>query len=82
MQAQEYTAKMSPLGGFVVSSVRCSSVTKGRKIATLLMLWLVMALYCAAPAYASASEGAADTAGSAETFNAWFWCSIGYEDYC
>ena len=85
MQGQGYPAKMSPLRGFVVSSVRCISVTKGRKIATLLvLLLLVMGLFCAAPAYATATDGAQETAQTASDWDAgdWFWCQLGYEDYC
>ena len=84
MQAQGYTAKMSLLRGFVVSSVRCSSLTKGRKIATLVVLLLVLALFCAAPAYATATDEAQETAQTASNWDAgdWFWCQLGYEDYC
>jgi hypothetical protein len=57
-------------------------VRKGRKIATLLVLLLVMALLYPAPAYGSAYDEAAETAGTAEAFSDWFWCSTGYEDYC
>ena len=68
----------------MVSSVRCSSVTKGRKLATLLVLLLVMALFYAAPAYATATDGAQETAQTASDWNAgdWLWCQVGYEDYC
>ena len=57
-------------------------MTKARKIVTLVVLLLVMALPYTAPAYATASDGAAETAGTAEAFSNWFWCSTGYEDYC
>jgi hypothetical protein len=45
----------------------------------VLMLSLVMALFFAGPAYASASDEAQQSAYDAYD---WVWCEAGYYDYC
>ena len=54
-------------------------MTKARKIAMLLMVSLVMALFFAVPAYASASDEAQESVYDAYD---WVWCEAGYSSYC
>jgi hypothetical protein len=54
-------------------------VTKARKITTMLLLSLAMALCFAVPAYASASGEAQQSAYDAYD---WVWCEAGYSNYC
>lgn len=55
-------------------------MTKARKkVATLLVLSLLISLLLAAPAYASAADEAEQ---SAYDVYDWLWCATGYEDYC
>ena len=62
-------------------------MTKARKkIAMMLMVSLVMAMFFTPPAYASASDEAVDTADQAasnpDSITDLFWCALGYYDYC
>ena len=62
-------------------------MTKARKkIAMMLVVSLVMAMFFTSPAYASASDEAVDTADQAASdpngITDWFWCVAGYYEYC
>ena len=54
-------------------------MTTTPRIAVLMVALLIMALFFAAPAYASASDEAEQSANDA--YN-WVWCEAGYYNYC
>jgi hypothetical protein len=54
-------------------------MTRTPRIAVLMVALLIMALFFAAPAYASASDEAEQSANDA--YN-WVWCEAGYYNYC